>query len=43
MLGAAHKSSERLPEVARSVIAMRECSEKIRSELHVDPTENPDD
>jgi methyl-accepting chemotaxis protein len=43
MLGAAHKSSERIPEVARSVIAMRECSEQIRSELRADPTENPDD
>jgi methyl-accepting chemotaxis protein len=43
MLGAAHKSSERLPEVARSVVAMRECSEQIRSELRSDPSENPDD
>ena len=33
MLGAARKSSERLPEVARSVIAMKECSEQIRSKI----------
>jgi methyl-accepting chemotaxis protein len=33
MLGAAGKSSERLPEIARSVVAMRECSEQIRSEV----------
>jgi methyl-accepting chemotaxis protein len=33
MLGAARKSSERLPEVARSVIAMKECSEQIRSKV----------
>jgi len=43
MLGSAHKSSERLPEVARSVVAMRECSEQIRSELRGDSSENPDD
>jgi len=36
MLGTARKSSERLPEVARSVIAMRECSEQIRRELRDD-------
>jgi len=43
MLGAARKSSERIPEVARSVLAMRECSEKILSELHEEQPENPDD
>jgi len=36
MLGTARKSSERLPEVARSVVAMRECSEQIRRELRDD-------
>ena len=34
MLGVARKSSERLPEVARSIIAMRECSEEIRREIN---------
>jgi methyl-accepting chemotaxis protein len=33
MLGTARKSSERLPEVARSIIAMKECSEQIRSKV----------
>jgi len=33
MLGVARKSSERLPEVARSIIAMRDCSEEIRREI----------
>ena len=46
MLGAAGKSSERLPEIARSVVAMRECSEQIRSEVrntdHPESSENPD-
>ncbi len=42
MLGAARKCSERLPQVARSVIAMREWSEKIRSEIRGTPSENPD-
>ncbi len=39
MLGAARKSSERLPEVARSMIAMRECSEQISQELGSDSTD----
>ena len=43
MLNAARKSSERLPEVARSVIAMRECSEQIRSEVRTGVRSNPDD
>ena len=43
MLGAAHKSSERIPEVARSVIAMRECSEQISREIRGESGENPDD
>jgi len=43
MLGAAHKSSERIPEVARSIIAMRECSEQISREIRGDSSENPDD
>jgi methyl-accepting chemotaxis protein len=42
MLGAARKSSERLPEVARSVIAMRECSEQIRNEVRAPTTEHLD-
>ncbi|MFV1978301.1 MAG: hypothetical protein ACC649_03015, partial [Myxococcota bacterium] len=42
MLGSARKSSERLPEVARSVISMRECSEQIRSELREGASESPD-
>jgi methyl-accepting chemotaxis protein len=40
MLEAARKSSERLPEVARSVIAMRECSEEIARETDVESDEN---
>jgi len=35
MLEAARKSSERLPEVARSVLAMRECSEEIARETGI--------
>jgi methyl-accepting chemotaxis protein len=42
MLGTARKSGERLPEVARSVVAMRECSEQIRRELRDGASENPD-
>jgi len=43
MLGAARKSSERLPEVARGVIAMRECSESIVSQIRGDSSQNADD
>ncbi len=43
MLGAARKSSERIPQVALNVIAMRECSEKIRLEVRTGIRENPDD
>jgi 23S rRNA maturation-related 3'-5' exoribonuclease YhaM len=43
MVNAARKSSERLPHVARSVIAMRECSEKIRHEVRTGIRENPDE
>jgi len=43
MLGAARKSSERLPELARGVIAMRESSEQISAEISVESNENADD
>jgi hypothetical protein len=43
MLGAARKSSERLPELARGVIAMRESSEQISAEIRVESNENADD
>ncbi len=43
MLGSARKSSERLPEIARSVIAMRECAEQIRSEVRPGAGEPPAD
>jgi hypothetical protein len=42
MLGAARKTNERLPEVARSVVAMRDCSEQIRNEIRGRPGENTD-
>jgi methyl-accepting chemotaxis protein len=42
MLEAARKSSERLPEVARSVIAMRECSEEIARATGLESEENAD-
>ena len=42
MLGVVRKSSECLPEVARSVIAMRECSEQIRNEVHRGSSDNTD-
>ncbi len=42
MLESARKSSERVPEVARSVIAMRECSEQISREIHGESSANPD-
>jgi len=42
MLNSARKSSERLPEVARSIIAMRDFSEQISRQLQGDSSENPD-
>jgi hypothetical protein len=42
MLEAARKSSERLPEIARNIIAMRECSEEIGRETSLEPDENSD-
>jgi methyl-accepting chemotaxis protein len=42
MLESARKSSERLPEVARSIIAMRDFSEQISRQLQGDSSENPD-
>jgi methyl-accepting chemotaxis protein len=42
MLQAARKSSERLPEVARSVIAMRECAEEIARVTDLEPAKNQD-
>jgi 23S rRNA maturation-related 3'-5' exoribonuclease YhaM len=42
MLETARKSSERLPEIARNIIAMRECSEEIGRETSLEPDENSD-
>jgi methyl-accepting chemotaxis protein len=42
MLETARKSSERLPEIARNIIAMRECSEEIGREISLEPIENSD-
>jgi len=43
MLNAARKSSERLPEVARSIIAMRECSEEIGRQIRGEASPGSDD
>jgi methyl-accepting chemotaxis protein len=43
MLGAARKSGERLPELARGVIAMRESSEQISAEIRGETSEDADD
>ena len=42
MLNSARKSSERLPEVARSIIAIRDFSEQISRQLHGESSESRD-